>query len=203
MRLLRNNIILVKKPISIFCAGKYHISRSHICKIGCVFRRKFSDKISIKYLHHLRAKWLLHIPPPLTYRIYELWTQSCLFVSYDSQSKAFVISLHPIKRLIFVKKRQNALYMVVTAFCILFNSIYASDTLKPCEGFINLLKPSGNFTYQQVQQSIIPHSAQIAFMYFVHISEQTATFTVNISNSFVFYNRGWKCLLRGTHRVFI
>jgi hypothetical protein len=56
--------------------------------------------------------------------------------------------------------------------------------------YINLLKPSGNFTYHQVQHSIILHSAQIAFMYFVHISEQTASFTVNISNSFVFYNRG-------------
>jgi hypothetical protein len=68
---------------------------------------------------------------------------------------------------------------------------------------INLLKPSGNFTYHQVQHSAILHSAQIAFVYFVRISEQTATFTVNISNSFVFYNRGWKCLLRDTHRVFI
>jgi hypothetical protein len=51
---------------------------------------------------------------------------------------------------------------------------------------INLLKPSGNFTYHQVQHSIILHSAQIPFMYSVHISEQTATFAVNISNSFVF-----------------
>jgi hypothetical protein len=50
----------------------------------------------------------------------------------------------------------------------------------------NLLKPSGNFTHHQVQHSIILHSAQIVFMYSVHISEQTATFTVNISKSFVF-----------------
>jgi hypothetical protein len=64
---------------------------------------------------------------------------------------------------------------------------------------LNLLKLSSKFTYHQVQHSIILHSAQIAFMYFVHISEQTATFTVNISDSFVFYDQGLKCLLRGTH----
>jgi hypothetical protein len=68
---------------------------------------------------------------------------------------------------------------------------------------INLLKPSCNFTYHQVHHSITLHSAQIAFMYSAHISEQTATFAVNISNSFAFYSRGWKCLLRCTHRVFI
>jgi hypothetical protein len=49
---------------------------------------------------------------------------------------------------------------------------------------LNLLKPSCNFTYHQVQHSIILHGAHVAFMCFVHISEQTATFTVNISNSF-------------------
>jgi hypothetical protein len=51
---------------------------------------------------------------------------------------------------------------------------------------INRLKPSGNFTYHQVQHSVILHGAHIAFMCFVHISEQTATFTVNINNSFFF-----------------
>jgi hypothetical protein len=51
---------------------------------------------------------------------------------------------------------------------------------------LNLLKPSGNFMYHQVQHSVILHSAQIVFMYFVHISEQTAIFTININNSFVF-----------------
>jgi hypothetical protein len=51
---------------------------------------------------------------------------------------------------------------------------------------INILKPSSNFKYHQVQHSVILHSSQIAFMYSVHISEQIATFTVNISNSFFF-----------------
>jgi hypothetical protein len=51
---------------------------------------------------------------------------------------------------------------------------------------LNLLKPSSNFTYHQVQHQIFLHSAHIAFVCFVHISEQTATFAVNISNSFVF-----------------
>jgi hypothetical protein len=69
--------------------------------------------------------------------------------------------------------------------------------------FFNLSKPSRNFTYHQVRHSIILHSAQIALMCFVRISEQTATCTVNISNSPVFYNRGWKCSLRCTHRVLI
>jgi hypothetical protein len=66
----------------------------------------------------------------------------------------------------------------------IFAAAYESGSglLKP----FNLLKPSGNFTYHQVQQSITLHSAQIAFEYSVHISEQTATLTINISNSFVF-----------------
>jgi hypothetical protein len=78
-----------------------------------------------------------------------------------------------------------------------------SNTSTFSENSINLLKPSGNFTYHQVQHSIILHSAHITFTYFVHISEQTAASAVNISNSVLFYNRGWKCLLRGTHRAFI
>jgi hypothetical protein len=42
--------------------------------------------------------------------------------------------------------------------------------------FINLLKPGGNLMYHQVQHSAILHGAHIAFMCFVQISEQTATF---------------------------
>jgi hypothetical protein len=42
----------------------------------------------------------------------------------------------------------------------------------------NLLKPSGNFTYHQVQHSRILHGAHFAFMCFVGISEQTATFAL-------------------------
>jgi hypothetical protein len=40
---------------------------------------------------------------------------------------------------------------------------------------VNLLKPSGNFMYHQVEYSIILHGAHISFMCFVWISEQTAT----------------------------
>jgi hypothetical protein len=43
---------------------------------------------------------------------------------------------------------------------------------------INHLKPSGNFTYDQVQHSTILRGAHIAFMCFVRISEQTATFAL-------------------------
>jgi hypothetical protein len=39
---------------------------------------------------------------------------------------------------------------------------------------INLLKPSGNFTYHRVQHSKILRSAHVYFMCFVLISEQTA-----------------------------
>jgi hypothetical protein len=59
------------------------------------------------------------------------------------------------------------------------------DTLR-IKFAVNLLKTSGNFMYRRVQHSIILHSAQIAYMYFVHISEQTATFAVNISKSSFF-----------------
>jgi hypothetical protein len=40
---------------------------------------------------------------------------------------------------------------------------------------LNLLKPSGNFTYHQVQHSRILHCAHIAFMCFVWISDKTAS----------------------------
>jgi hypothetical protein len=43
---------------------------------------------------------------------------------------------------------------------------------------VNLLKPSGNFTYHPVYRSEILHGAHIAFMCFVWISEQTATFAL-------------------------
>jgi hypothetical protein len=42
----------------------------------------------------------------------------------------------------------------------------------------NLLKPSGNFTYHHASHSKILHGAYIAFMCFVRISEQTATFAL-------------------------
>jgi hypothetical protein len=43
---------------------------------------------------------------------------------------------------------------------------------------VNHLKPSGNFTYRQVYQSTILRGAHIAFVCFVRISEQTATFAL-------------------------
>jgi hypothetical protein len=43
---------------------------------------------------------------------------------------------------------------------------------------INHLKPSGNFTYRPVQHEKIQRGAHIAFMCFVRISEQTATFAL-------------------------
>jgi hypothetical protein len=47
---------------------------------------------------------------------------------------------------------------------------------------LNLLKPSGYFAYHQVQHSRILHGVHIAFVCFVRISEQTATFTLYIIN---------------------
>jgi hypothetical protein len=43
---------------------------------------------------------------------------------------------------------------------------------------LNLLKPSGNFTYHQVEHSKILCGAHIAFTCFVWISEQTETFAL-------------------------
>jgi hypothetical protein len=51
---------------------------------------------------------------------------------------------------------------------------------------INLLKPSGTFVYHQVEQSTILHSAHIAFVCRVWISEQTATFALYTINWMVF-----------------
>jgi hypothetical protein len=51
---------------------------------------------------------------------------------------------------------------------------------------INILKPNGNFTYQQVQRSKILRGAHIAFMCFTRISEQTAIFTLYIIKWLVF-----------------
>jgi hypothetical protein len=53
-----------------------------------------------------------------------------------------------------------------------------SQSLKPnAMMYFNLLKPSGDFTYYQAYLQSILHGAHIAFMCFVRISEQTATFT--------------------------
>jgi hypothetical protein len=43
---------------------------------------------------------------------------------------------------------------------------------------LNLLKPSGNFTYDQVYHLKILRGSHIAFMCFARISEQTATFAI-------------------------
>jgi hypothetical protein len=50
----------------------------------------------------------------------------------------------------------------------------------PCYVLKNiiLLKPSGNFTYHQASYSEIVYGEHIAFISFVWISEQTATFAL-------------------------
>jgi hypothetical protein len=50
----------------------------------------------------------------------------------------------------------------------------------------NLLKPSGNFTYDQVSHQKILRGAHIAFMCSVWISEQTATFALQNIKRLVF-----------------
>jgi hypothetical protein len=51
---------------------------------------------------------------------------------------------------------------------------------------INFLKPSGNFTYEKVSHQKILRGAHVAFMCFVRISEQTATFALqNIRDWFL------------------
>jgi hypothetical protein len=145
---------------------------------------------------------------------YQLWRQEilcsgCFILPHASASCPWYV-WHYERNVFYV---DNVPYMSCTLvlnvkFCWIYFIYVTSIQKNVCNqcvkmGCINLLKPSGNFTYHKIQYSIILHSAQIAFMCFVHISEQTATFAVNISNSFVFYNRGRKCLLRGTHWVFI
>jgi hypothetical protein len=51
---------------------------------------------------------------------------------------------------------------------------------------INLLKPTGKFTYHQVLHSRILRGVHIAFMCSVWTSDQTATFTLHIINWLVF-----------------
>jgi len=53
---------------------------------------------------------------------------------------------------------------------------------------LNLLKPSGFFTYHLVEHLKTLHGAHAAFMCFVWISEQTATFGVYIIDWLVFIN---------------
>ena len=52
--------------------------------------------------------------------------------------------------------------------------------------FINLLKPAGYYTYNQVQQQKILHADYIVFMCFVWLSEQTATFALYIIKRMIF-----------------
>jgi hypothetical protein len=61
---------------------------------------------------------------------------------------------------------------------------------------INLLKPTGYFTFQQVSNSKILQADSIAFTCFVRISKQTAIFALNALTGFC--NRGGECLQRGT-----
>jgi hypothetical protein len=61
-----------------------------------------------------------------------------------------------------------------------------TDILDPRCVMCNLLKPSGNFTYHQVQHSKILHGSHIAFVCFVWISEQSATFALYSINTLVF-----------------
>jgi hypothetical protein len=62
---------------------------------------------------------------------------------------------------------------------------------------LNILKPSGFFTYHQVQHSKILHGARFALSVFTD-------FRTNNGFCFIhhyligFYNRGGKCLQRGT-----
>jgi hypothetical protein len=58
----------------------------------------------------------------------------------------------------------------------LYNAI-RSTVVRVCN-YINFLEPSGNLTYHQVLHSKILHGVYIAFMCFVRISEQTATFAL-------------------------
>jgi hypothetical protein len=69
--------------------------------------------------------------------------------------------------------------------------------------YFNLLRTGGCFMQLRVWYSKILHAAHIAFMCFVEISEQTATFTLHNINRFFFHNRGGEGLLRGTHYILI
>ena len=51
---------------------------------------------------------------------------------------------------------------------------------------VNLLKPTGYFTYRQVWHSNIPHGDYIALMCFVWLSEQTVAFVLHSINRLVF-----------------
>jgi hypothetical protein len=59
-------------------------------------------------------------------------------------------------------------------YCI----FHPSHVSIPSQYQINLLKPSGNFKYDQVYDKKILRGAHTAFMCFVRISEQTATFAL-------------------------
>ena len=51
---------------------------------------------------------------------------------------------------------------------------------------INLLKPTGYYTYHQVEHSKILHADYTAFMFFVWLSEETVTFVLHIITRLVF-----------------
>jgi hypothetical protein len=67
----------------------------------------------------------------------------------------------------------------------------------------NLLKLRDYFTYHQVGNAKILHGSHNAFMWWVWISQQRATFVLHGISRLVLYNRGGECLLRCTHWVLI
>ena len=50
---------------------------------------------------------------------------------------------------------------------------------------LNILKPTGYYTYYQVEHSKILHADYIAFMCFVWFSEETVTFDLHIINRLI------------------
>ena len=68
--------------------------------------------------------------------------------------------------------------------------------LKERRQVINLLTPSGFFTYRQVEHSKILHGARFALSVLYRYQDRQRLFPYALLTGF--YNRGGKCLLRGT-----
>jgi hypothetical protein len=82
------------------------------------------------------------------------------------------ITLFYLKTLGHISTSSSVLSIIIISYILhVIRHVYSIASFSKLQLLINLLKPSGNFTYHQVQHQEILCGAHIAFMCFVRISE--------------------------------
>jgi hypothetical protein len=94
---------------------------------------------------------------------------SCYQPTFTRRTKGYFLGTFKAAKYRLPHYTSSASHCTISLPCFFFSLFHV---------FFNLLKPSGNLTYYQVEHSKILNVAHIVFMCFVWISEQTATFAL-------------------------